>query len=122
MASVPMTSWIPVERRGQKSAPNLKNMTFDGPQKEYMGSLARLVQGVGILGKSFSFLFQSQKFAIYARVLACRISALLCRVKGRVSNHRFGGKIPHRRLLAPGPVSFQLQLTCLPAPACVALC
>ncbi len=52
MASVPMTSYIPVERRGQKSAPNLKNMVFEGPQKDYMGSLARLVQGIAILGKS----------------------------------------------------------------------
>lgn len=52
MSSVPMTSFIPVERRGQKAAPNLKAMTFEGPQKEYMGSLARLVQGMGILGKS----------------------------------------------------------------------
>jgi hypothetical protein len=58
MASVPMTSWIPVERRGQKAAPNLKAMAFEGPQKEYMGSLARLVQGMAILGKSlFSFPF-----------------------------------------------------------------
>lgn len=52
MASVPMTNFIPVERRGQKAAPNLKAMNFEGPQKEYMGSLARLVQGMGILGKS----------------------------------------------------------------------
>jgi hypothetical protein len=56
MASVPMTSFIPVERRGQKAAPNLKAMAFEGPQKDYMGSLARLVQGMAILGKSlFSF-------------------------------------------------------------------
>ena len=53
MASVPMTNFIPVERRGQKAAPNLKALTFEGPQKEYMGSLARLVQGMGILGKSY---------------------------------------------------------------------
>lgn len=52
MASVPMTNFIPVERRGQKAAPNLKAMAFEGPQKEYMGSLARLVQGISILGKS----------------------------------------------------------------------
>jgi hypothetical protein len=52
MASVPMTNFIPVERRGQKAAPNLKAMNFEGPQKEYMGSLARLVQGMAILGKS----------------------------------------------------------------------
>lgn len=43
IASVPMTNFIPVERRGQKAAPNLKAMAFKGPQKEYMGSLARLV-------------------------------------------------------------------------------
>jgi hypothetical protein len=47
-----MTNFIPVERRGQKAAPNLKAMAFEGPQKEYMGSLARLVQGISILGKS----------------------------------------------------------------------
>jgi hypothetical protein len=55
MASVPMTNFIPVERRGQKAAPNLKAMNFEGPQKEYMGSLARLVQGMAILGKSLLF-------------------------------------------------------------------
>ncbi|KAM0714265.1 hypothetical protein Q7P37_010052 [Cladosporium fusiforme] len=49
MASVPMTSYIPVERRGQKAVPNLKSMSFEGPQKDYMGSLARLVQGIAIL-------------------------------------------------------------------------
>jgi hypothetical protein len=57
MASVPMTSFIPVERRGQKAAPNLKAMAFEGPQKEYMGSLARLVQGMAILGKSDFFVY-----------------------------------------------------------------
>lgn len=59
MASVPMTSYIPVERRGQKAAPNLKNITFEGPQRDYMGSLARLVQGIGILGKSNFLRFAS---------------------------------------------------------------
>lgn len=116
MASVPMTSWIPVERRGQKSAPNLKNMTFDGPQKEYMGSLARLVQGVGILGKSLSFLFQSHTFAIYANCSrAALYAAVSCR--RRVSNHRFDGKL-HTGVGLPQRISFQLQL----APRCVALC
>lgn len=51
MASVPMTSFVPVERRGQKAVRDVKGMVFEGPQKEYMGSLARLVQGVGVLGK-----------------------------------------------------------------------
>lgn len=52
MASVPMTSFVPVERRGQKAVRDVKSMVFEGPQKEYMGSLARLVQGIGVLGKS----------------------------------------------------------------------
>jgi len=69
MASVPMTSFIPVERRGQKGAPNLKTMAFEGPQKEYMGSLARLVQGMAILGKSlFSF----------THISHCRDMARMC--------------------------------------------
>jgi hypothetical protein len=77
MASVPMTSWIPVERRGQKAAPNLKAMAFEGPQKEYMGSLARLVQGMAILGKSlFSFPF--------TYTLDCRdIARIRCAVQRR---------------------------------------
>jgi hypothetical protein len=50
LQSVPMTSYVPVERRGQKR--DARNMTFDGPHREYMGSLARLFEGVQVLGKS----------------------------------------------------------------------
>jgi hypothetical protein len=77
MASVPMTSFIPVERRGQKATPNLKAMAFEGPQKEYMGSLARLVQGMAILGKSlFSFTF---RYTLHFRDIA----RLRCAVQWR---------------------------------------
>ena len=77
MASVPMTSWIPVERRGQKAAPNLKAMAFEGPQKEYMGSLARLVQGMAILGKL--------PFSLHlAHTIHCRdIARMRCAVQWR---------------------------------------
>lgn len=68
MASVPMTNFIPVERRGQKAAPNLKAMAFEGPQKEYMGSLARLVQGIGILGKSLFPVTLHLQFFIIAKL------------------------------------------------------
>ncbi|KAF2173806.1 hypothetical protein M409DRAFT_48728 [Zasmidium cellare ATCC 36951] len=47
MPSVPMTSFVPVERRGNKK--EARNLVFDGPNKEYMGSLARLFDGVQIL-------------------------------------------------------------------------
>lgn len=50
MPSVPMTSYVPVERRGNKR--EARNMAFEGPYQEYMGSLARLFDGVQILGKS----------------------------------------------------------------------
>ena len=50
VSSVPMTSFVPVERRGTRK--DVRNMTFKGPQKEYMGSLARLFEGVQVLGKS----------------------------------------------------------------------
>ncbi len=53
LQSVPMTSFIPVERRGQKK--EARNLTFEGPNREYMGSLARLFEGVQILG-----MFQTQ--------------------------------------------------------------
>lgn len=48
--SVPMTSFVPVERRGNKR--ESRNLVFEGPNREYMGSLARLFDGVQILGKS----------------------------------------------------------------------
>ncbi|KAK3671753.1 hypothetical protein LTR78_008298 [Recurvomyces mirabilis] len=47
MPSVPMTTFVPVERRGQKR--DARDLTFQGPQKEYMESLARLFEGVQVL-------------------------------------------------------------------------
>ncbi|PIA96419.1 hypothetical protein CB0940_10813 [Cercospora beticola] len=47
MQSVPMTSFVPVERRGNKR--EARNLVFEGPNKDYMGSLARLFDGVQIL-------------------------------------------------------------------------
>ena len=47
--SVPMTSYVPVERRGQKK--DVRNLSFEGPNGEYMGSLARLFEGVQVLGE-----------------------------------------------------------------------
>jgi hypothetical protein len=52
MDSVPMTSYVPVERRGQKK--DVRNLVFEGPNREYMGSLARLFEGVQVLGKLIS--------------------------------------------------------------------
>ncbi|KAK5119428.1 hypothetical protein LTR85_007528 [Meristemomyces frigidus] len=47
MPSVPMTSFVPVERRGNKK--DARNLAFEGPQREYMGSLARLFEGAQVL-------------------------------------------------------------------------
>lgn len=49
MDSVPMTNYVPVERRGQKK--DVRNLVFDGPNRDYMGSLARLFEGAQILGE-----------------------------------------------------------------------
>ena len=49
MDSVPMTSYVPVERRGHKK--DVRNLVFEGPNREYMGSLARLLEGVHVLGE-----------------------------------------------------------------------
>jgi hypothetical protein len=51
MPSVPMTTFVPVERRGGNKR-DARNLVFEGPNKEYMGSLARLFDGVQVLGKS----------------------------------------------------------------------
>ena len=51
--SVPMTNFVPVERRGNKR--QAQNLAFEGPNRDYMGSLARLFDGVQILGKSALF-------------------------------------------------------------------
>lgn len=49
MQSVPMTSFVPVERRGNRK--DARNLAFEGPNREYMGSLVRLFEGAQILGK-----------------------------------------------------------------------
>jgi len=49
MHSVPMTSYVPVERRGHKK--DARSLTFDGPNREYMGSLARLFEAAQVLGE-----------------------------------------------------------------------
>jgi hypothetical protein len=87
MASVPMTNFIPVERRGQKAAPNLKVMTFEGPQKEYMGSLARLVQGISILGKS-QFPFALPMHFLYRCEIA-RVRSTKAEPRARMHNWHF---------------------------------
>lgn len=69
MASVPMTRFVPVERRGQKK--EVKNLVFDGPNREYMGSLARLVEGVQVLGKVHSFSPASSRSTIRPKKFAC---------------------------------------------------
>ena len=53
MSSVPMTSFVPVERRGPKRDASFS--TPEGPNKDYCRSLAELFDGVQILGKSFLF-------------------------------------------------------------------
>lgn len=103
MASVPMTNFIPVERRGQKAAPNLKAMNFEGPQKEYMGSLARLVQGISILGKSLFLITLHLQFFIIAKlayVPTVQCHWLACNSSG--TDFHFGlaaGPIPRRHFL-----------------------
>ncbi|KAK0772362.1 hypothetical protein LTR91_005883 [Friedmanniomyces endolithicus] len=47
LSSVPMTTFMPVERRGPKR--DIRNMVFEGPQKDYMGSLARLFEAAQVL-------------------------------------------------------------------------
>ncbi|WPH00161.1 Hypothetical protein R9X50_00298400 [Acrodontium crateriforme] len=47
MASVPMTAFVAVERRGQKR--EVKNTAYDGPNREYMSSLARLFDAAQVL-------------------------------------------------------------------------
>lgn len=55
MDSVPMTSYVPVERRGHKK--DVRNLVFEGPNREYMGSLARLLEAAQVLGKSHNLHF-----------------------------------------------------------------
>ena len=44
-------------------------MSFEGPNRDYMGSLARLFEGVQVLGKSFSSI-SSYVFAWMCNVIA----------------------------------------------------
>ena len=121
MASVPMTNFIPVERRGQKAAPNLKAMAFEGPQKEYMGSLARLVQGISILGKSLAH-HTSLAVLYHCETRVRPYSAVpLARVRFAGTDFHFGlaaGPIPRRHFLQAG-ISWSrvLTLACTLAPA-----
>jgi hypothetical protein len=99
MASVPMTNFIPVERRGQKAAPNLKAMNFEGPQKEYMGSLARLVQGMAILGKSLSPITLHLHFSVVIAKLLAYALRTQCHQACMHAIASFGGLPPG---LSPG--------------------
>jgi hypothetical protein len=47
--SVPMTSFVPIDIRGQKR--ESRNVIFEGANKEYVNSLARLFEGAQVLGK-----------------------------------------------------------------------
>lgn len=70
MSSVPMTNFVPVERRGNKR--DARNLVFEGPNKDYMGSLARLFDGVQVLGKSAkSTIHHSIKSIAACVTLAC---------------------------------------------------
>ena len=62
MDSVPMTSYVPVERRGHKK--DVRNLVFEGPNREYMGSLARLFEGVQVLGECLPFPSKKKPLAI----------------------------------------------------------
>lgn len=53
MASVPMTSFVPVENRSAYQRELPQDSAFDGPLKEYMGSLARLCEAAQVLGKLY---------------------------------------------------------------------
>lgn len=70
MPSVPMTNFVPVERRGNKR--DARNLVFEGPNKEYMGSLARLFDGVQVLGKSANHHEYCKLASLrHPRLLAC---------------------------------------------------
>lgn len=49
MSTVPMTDFISLDRRGMKK--DVRQMVFEGPNKEYMSSLSKLFEGVQVLGK-----------------------------------------------------------------------
>ncbi|KAI4736122.1 hypothetical protein E4T50_13384 [Aureobasidium sp. EXF-12298] len=50
MASVPMTSFFPIDKRtAHKQASSKENTSFDGPHKEYMNSVSRLCEAAQVL-------------------------------------------------------------------------
>ncbi|KAF1356508.1 hypothetical protein BDV97DRAFT_365263 [Delphinella strobiligena] len=49
MASIPMTSFVPVENRSAYQRELPQDSAFDGPLKEYMGCLARLCEAAQVL-------------------------------------------------------------------------
>lgn len=66
MASVPMTSFVPVERRGGAKKDAVRNAVFEGPNREYMASLARLCEGAQVLGESPPFLLSPLPLPVFA--------------------------------------------------------
>ena len=55
MATVPMTSFMGVERRGPKRAEMLQQAVFEGPHKSYMEAVARLGLAAQVIGEHFFF-------------------------------------------------------------------
>lgn len=51
MASVPMTSFIPVDKRTAHKYTTSKDNTFEGPHKDYMSSMSRLCEAAQVLGE-----------------------------------------------------------------------
>lgn len=50
MASVPMTSFVPIDKRtAHKQTLSKEAITFEGPHKEYMSSVARLCEAAQVL-------------------------------------------------------------------------
>ena len=89
--SVPMTSFVPVERRGNQFRRDARNAVFEGPQREYMASLARLFDGAQVLGESlFSVVFLFRWWIVHADV-----SFFLCR------SNRPSGRGPGPQALVP---------------------
>ena len=58
MASVPMTSFVPIDKRtAHKHTASKDSGSFEGPHKEYMNSVSRLCEAAQVLGKFFFLLF-----------------------------------------------------------------
>ena len=85
MPSVPMTAFVPVERRGQRK--DARNLAFEGPNREYMGSLSRLFEGVQVLGKPAShFHLLSCRAKLNSVVYCMKLSDACHRVLVHVDN------------------------------------